>query len=58
MIVDDHQLRSIARAVSFCTTSLAWTVEETSADDPRHHWAVLRTARSPDTRRFDHFVEF
>ena len=58
VIVDDHQLPAIATAVSFCTTNLGWTVEETSTDDPQHHWAVLRTARSPDTRRFDHFVEF
>jgi predicted O-methyltransferase YrrM len=56
--VDDHQLPAVARAASFCTTNLGWTVEETSAEDPHHHWAVLRTARSPDTRRFDHFVEF
>ncbi len=58
VIVDDHQLPAIATAVSFCTTNLGWTVEETSTDDPQHHWAVLRTARSPDTRRFAHFVEF
>ena len=58
VIVDDHQLPAVARAVSFCTTNLGWTTEETSAEDPHHHWAVLRTAAAPDTRRFDHFVEF
>jgi predicted O-methyltransferase YrrM len=58
VVVDDHQLPAVARAVSFCTTNLGWTVEETSADDPQHHWAVLRTSREPDTRRYDYFVEF
>jgi predicted O-methyltransferase YrrM len=58
VMVDDYQLPAIARAASFCTTNLGWTIEETSAEDPRHHWAVLRTARSADTRRFDHYVEF
>ena len=58
MAVDEHQLPAVARAVSFCTTNLGWTVEEISVEDPHHHWAALRTASSPDTRRFDHFVEF
>jgi len=58
VVADDHQLPAVSRAASFCTTNLGWTVEETSADDPHHHWIVLRTARSPDTRRFDHYVEF
>jgi predicted O-methyltransferase YrrM len=58
VFVDDYQLPSVARAASFCTTNLGWRIEETSADDPEHHWAVLRTAREPDTRRFDHYVEF
>jgi hypothetical protein len=44
--------------VAFCTTNLGWTIEETQAEDPLHHSAVLRTAIAPDTRRFDHFVEF
>ncbi|HEX2379038.1 MAG TPA: class I SAM-dependent methyltransferase [Gaiellales bacterium] len=56
--VDDFQLPAVDRAVAFCTTNLGWTIEETQAEDPLHHWAVLRTAISPDTRRFDHFVEF
>jgi len=38
--------------------NLGWTVEGVAAVDPRHHWCVLRTARSPDNRPFDHFVEF
>ena len=58
VFVDDHQLPAVARAASFCTTNLGWTVEETAADDPRHNWAVLRTAPTPDERRYDHFVEF
>jgi predicted O-methyltransferase YrrM len=58
IFVDDYQLRSIARAVSFCTTNLDWTIEEVSARDPLHQWAVLRTARVPLQRGFDHHVDF
>jgi predicted O-methyltransferase YrrM len=58
IFVDDYQLPSIARAVSFCTTNLHWTIEELSASDPRHQWAVLRTARVPPQRSFDHYVPF
>jgi predicted O-methyltransferase YrrM len=58
VFVDDYQLRSVARAVSFCTTNLGWTVEQTSTDDEFHHWAVLRTPRVPPQRSFDHYVDF
>ena len=58
VIVDDYQLPAVARATSFCSKNLAWTIEETSTEDPQHHWAVLRTAPEPDTRRYDHFVDF
>jgi predicted O-methyltransferase YrrM len=58
IFVDDYQLRSIARAVSFCTTNLDWTIEEVSVRDPLHQWAVLRTARVPPQRGFDHYVDF
>jgi predicted O-methyltransferase YrrM len=58
IFVDDYQLPSVARAVSFCTTNLGWTVEEVSTDDDLHHWAVLRTTHVPPQRPFDHYVEF
>ena len=58
VIVDDYQLPAVARATSFCSKNLACTIEETSTEDPQHHWAVLRTAPEPDTRRYDHFVDF
>jgi predicted O-methyltransferase YrrM len=58
VFVDDYQLRSVARAVSFCTTNLGWKVEEVSTDDDLHHWAVLRTAPLPPQRPFDHYVDF
>ena len=58
IFVDDYQLPSVARAVSFCTTNLEWTVEEVSTDDDLHHWAVLRTTHVPPQRPFDHYVEF
>jgi predicted O-methyltransferase YrrM len=58
IFVDDYQLPSIARAVSFCTTNLQWTIEDMSTQDPRHQWAVLRTAPVPPQRSYDHFVDF
>ena len=58
VFLDDYQLPAVARAVSFCTTNLGWTLEEVSAPDELHRWAVLRTPQIPPERRFDHFVEF
>jgi predicted O-methyltransferase YrrM len=58
IFVDDYQLPSIRRAVSFFTTNLAWETEEVSTDDARHHWTVLRTASNPTQRPFDHFIDF
>lgn len=58
LFIDDYQLPAVARAASFCTTNLGWTLEETSTNDELHHWAVLRTSRVPDTRPFDHHVDF
>jgi predicted O-methyltransferase YrrM len=58
VFLDDYQLPAVARAVSFCTTNLGWTLEEVSAPDELHRWAVLRTPRVPPERRFDHFVAF
>jgi predicted O-methyltransferase YrrM len=58
VVVDDYQLPAIARAVAFCLTNLGWTSEEVSAVDDLHQWAVLRTSLVPDTRTFDHFVDF
>jgi predicted O-methyltransferase YrrM len=58
LFVDDYQLPSVARAVSFCTTNLGWTIEEVSNDDDLHYWTVLRTAHVPPERPYDHFVDF
>jgi hypothetical protein len=58
VFVDDFQLPSVTRAVSFCITNLGWTLEELTTHDEKHHWAVLRTGTHADTRSFDHFVEF
>jgi hypothetical protein len=58
IFADDYQLPSVARAASFSTNNLGWTLEEVSTNEPRHHWAVLRTARTPLERGFDHFVDF
>jgi hypothetical protein len=44
--------------VSFCVTNLDWTLEEVSAADDLHRWAVLRTSAVADTRPFDYYVEF
>jgi predicted O-methyltransferase YrrM len=58
VFLDDYQLPAVARAVSFCTTNLGWTLEEVSPPDELHQWAVLRTPAAPPERRFDHFVDF
>jgi predicted O-methyltransferase YrrM len=58
VLVDDYQLPAVARAVSFCVANLGWSLEEASAADELHHWAAVRTSARPDTRPFDHFVEF
>jgi predicted O-methyltransferase YrrM len=58
VFLDDYQLPSVARAATFFVTNLGWRLEEVSAPNPLHQWAVLRTSEAPDRRRFDHFVEF
>jgi predicted O-methyltransferase YrrM len=58
VFLDDYQLPSVARAASFFTSNLAWSMEEISPPDDLHQWAVLRTSTVPDTRPFDHFVDF
>ena len=58
VFVDDYQLPSVARAVSFFLTNRDWKVEEISTDDDLHHWGVLRTSPSPDERPYDDFVDF
>jgi predicted O-methyltransferase YrrM len=58
IFVDDYQLPAVARAASFFVTNLGWTMEEVSAADESHQWAVLRTSVVPDTRRFDDFEDF
>jgi predicted O-methyltransferase YrrM len=58
VFLDDYQLPAVARATSFFTSNLGWTMEEISPPDDLHQWAVLRTSTVPDTRPFDHFVDF
>jgi predicted O-methyltransferase YrrM len=58
IFVDDYQLPAVARALSFFVNNLGWTIEEVSAADELHQWAVLRTSDRPDARRFDDFVAF
>ena len=58
VFVDDYHLPAVARAVSFFVTNLGWTLEEVSATDDFHQWAVLRTSAAPDTRPFDYYVDF
>jgi predicted O-methyltransferase YrrM len=45
VFVDDYQLLAVARAASFFVTNLGWRMEEVSAADELHQWAVLRTPR-------------
>jgi predicted O-methyltransferase YrrM len=58
ILLDDYQLPGVARAATFFVSNLGWTLEEVSAADDLHQWAVLRTSAVPDTRPFDHFVDF
>jgi predicted O-methyltransferase YrrM len=58
VFADDYQLPAVARAASFCLTNLGWILEEVSATDDLHRWAVLRTSTVPDTRPFDYYVDF
>lgn len=58
VFLDDYQLPAVARAASFFVTNLGWTLEEVSAADDFHQWAVLRTSAAPDTRPFDHYFDF
>jgi len=58
VFVDDYQLPAVARAASFFVTNVGWTMEQVSAVDESHQWAVLRTSVAPDTRRFDDFEDF
>lgn len=58
VVLDDYDLPGIRRAVSFFLTNLGWRIEETSPEDDEHHWVVVRTSETPDTRDFRYFVEF
>jgi predicted O-methyltransferase YrrM len=58
VFLDDHQLPSVARAAAFFVTNAGWRLEEAAGDGDDHHWAVLRTSSTPDTRTFDYYVDF
>lgn len=58
IFLDDYQLPGVNRAVAFWMRNLGWTLEEESAADRLHTWAVLRTSVTPDTRPFDFYIAF
>jgi hypothetical protein len=58
VFLDDYQLPGVRRAVAFYVSNLGWSLEEVSALDNVHQWAVLRTSQMPDDRPFDYFVPF
>jgi predicted O-methyltransferase YrrM len=58
VFLDDYQLPAVARAASFFLTNVGWRLEEVSAWDDLHRWAVLHTSAIPDTRPFDFYVDF
>ncbi len=58
IVLDDYQLPAVARAASFCLTNLDWTLEDVSAPNEVHQWAVLRTPAMATDRPFDFFVDF
>lgn len=58
IFLDDYDLPGIQRAVAFYVTNLGWSVEEVSAPDKLHQWAVVRTTERPDERPYDYFEPF
>ncbi len=58
VFLDDYQLPAVGRAASFFVKNLGWALEEVSAPDALHQWAVLRTGSVPDRRPFDSYVDF
>jgi predicted O-methyltransferase YrrM len=58
VFIDDYQLPSVTKSVSYFVTNLGWKLEDSSFANDQHHWAVLRTGVQADTRSFDHFIEF
>ena len=58
VFLDDYQLPGVARAASFFVANVGWALEDVSAADDLHQWAVLRTSAVPDTRPFDYYVDF
>jgi predicted O-methyltransferase YrrM len=58
IMLDDYDLPGIHRAAAFYIINLDWQIEETSSPDDRHHWVVLSTSESEDTRDFRYFVNF
>src|SRR5438105_10906307 len=47
VFLDDYQLPAVVRAASFFVANLGWLLEDVSAIDEHHQWAVLRTATAP-----------
>ena len=58
IFLDDYQLPGIRCAVSFYVKNLNWRVEQQSNENEDHHWIVVRTAETDDTRDFRYFVGF
>ncbi len=58
VFLDDYHLPAGGRAASFFVRNLGWVLEEASAPDELHPWAVLRSGSVPDTRPFDYYVDF
>jgi len=58
LFLDDYQLPGVRRAAAFFTANLGWTLDDVSAADEMHQWAVMTTATRRDERPFDYFVEF
>jgi predicted O-methyltransferase YrrM len=57
IVLDDYQLPSVARAVTFFVRNYDWTIEQATTS-PDHHWIVLRTNPDPPDRPFGHFIDF
>jgi hypothetical protein len=57
VFLGEYQLPAVGRAASFFLKHLGLAVEEVSAPEDLHRWAVLRTSTAPDRRSFDFYVD-
>ncbi len=58
IFLDDYQIPSVRKAVTFFLSNMKWTLEEVSESSDTHQWAVVRTRHEPLERTFKDFIDF